>query len=109
MPRPITKDDIKKIRSFSAMWNERLVVKKHKLLGFYVLDENDNELPFSYQAFDNPHCGWAGLSWITLETFRRRQKLGHPKPRKKAVKQLLREPDFGLEEMALAEAIMNGG
>jgi hypothetical protein len=74
-------------------------------LGLVVYDAYDQNLPYAYRYNDEQQYP----NWVTLATFKLRQKLGHPA--KKMIKQShhkLPEPDFGLEEMALAEAIMNG-
>ncbi len=46
--------------------------------------------------------------WITKKAFRQRQRLGLPKPRKKPVKLMLQEMDFGLEEIERAMGLMDG-
>lgn len=97
MPRPLTKED-------KLLYEPYYKVKRDKVLGLYIHDLHDDKFPYAYQI-----SGDGNIQWITAQTFKRRQKLGHPKPRKKPIKQMLREPDFGLDEMALAEAIINGG
>lgn len=99
MPRPITKKDANDLMDIGYD------VHTTKALGYYVFDRNDHRYPYAYQMSNDGRR----FCWITTGTFNRRKRLGHPQPRKKRLKLIMREPDFGLEEMALAEAIINGG
>jgi len=100
MPRPITKKDIKRWRE---RYSFRLTVKTDEVLGLFIKIpvEIGGLSPYAYSA---GACG--DPIWVSWQTIRKRKRSGHPK---KKPKQFLREPDFGLEEMALAEQIMNGG
>ena len=98
MPRPITKEDIKRWRKTGG-WDS-LKSKTCPVLGLYVNMDGAYDL-YAYSADRYGHP-----VWCNFKTLMRRKKIGQPKKR---IKQFLREPDFGLEEMALADQIMNGG
>lgn len=113
MPKPITK----------AWWNEfrkspsnlfyftniididngcRLRLKKHHILGFYIFDTKDADLPYSYSInrYGEP-------IWITSRAFQRRAPLGFPKPRGKR-RHMKDISIFSMDEMELAQSIMEG-
>src|SRR5258705_12352855 len=105
MPRPLTKKDIAIFRKKYG-WSKSWTIHKDKKLGIYLYDPSDRDFPFACEMYLHSHNQpWP--RWITAKSFRRKQKLGHSKPRKKRVKQIMSEPDFGLDEMAIAEAIIN--
>lgn len=95
MPRPITKKDIKR-------WRTHLHFRKsnHSLLGVYITHRYSDGFAYATRISD----GWP--HWVSKKTLEKRKRTGHPIKKFKAK---MREPDFGLEEMALAEAIINGG
>jgi len=93
MPRPITKKDLKLFPNHRRFNDPKL--------GLVVKAAYEDK--FAYQVCAK---GYPYAIWVSKKTLRKRQILGHPKKR---VKQIMREPDFGLEEMALAESIINGG
>src|SRR5258708_5828391 len=102
MPVPITKEAVKKCRK-NTHWQSSWKLRKHKTLGYYLYDPNDDMHSHAYSLYE--HYGYP--KWISRKAFERRIKLGPIKPRKKYVKQIMREPDFGLDEMAIAERIIN--
>src|SRR5258708_7215220 len=103
MPRPITKEDIKKGRKKHG-WTAAWEIRKDKNLGIYLYDSTDYAYAYACEILLTTACP----RWITKKQFIRKQKLGHStKPRKKYVRQIMREPDFGLDEMAIAERIIN--
>jgi len=106
MPRPITKEDIKKGRKENGWggWPDVWKVRKDKTLGIYLYDPSDRTFTYACEVYLHRHNR---PRWITKETFKRKQKRGHSKPCKKHIRQIMREPDFGLDEMAIAEAIIN--
>lgn len=108
MPRPITKEDIKKAFAAGIYDKRRFKIKTDDKLCIVVFDKEDRIQPWAYACYST-RDGGTYLRWVNARTFKLRQKIGHPKPRKKHIKQMLGEPEFGLEEMALAETIMNGG
>ena len=106
MPRPITKEAIKKARK-SQHWQSQWKLRKHKILGYYLYDTNDDGI--LCHAYSLYKIGFP--VWVSRNDFQRyiqrRIKRGPIKPRKKYIKQIMREPDFGLDEMAIAERIIN--
>lgn len=96
MARPITKKDITKWKE----WDQITVYKPHPKLGIIVYaPEGDC---YAYSAYNN------GLAhWVTKETLEKRKKLGPPAKRKR--KHLMQESMFSLDEMAVAEDIINRG
>lgn len=100
MPRAITKEDIKRIRAYYEL---SLTIKPHEKLG-YIVRVNDDV--YAYQVFESRYGGTLLLNFVSKKTIDLRKRIG---PAKKRIKQILKDPDFGLEEMALAEAMINGG
>lgn len=95
--RPITKEDIKNWR---GTWDNIKVFKPDEVLGitvsigfYHAYAANENGLP----------------KWVSGRTLAKRRKLGFPKKRKMKPKQMLQDGPFSLDEMAIAEAIINGG
>src|SRR6266576_2199512 len=101
MPRPITKEAIKKLRK-GPHWQSSWKLRKHKIVGYYLYDPNDNMLSHAYSLYSNYNFP----DWVSKKDFQKRIKRGPIKPRKKRIKQIMREPDFGLDEMAIAERII---
>ncbi|SRR6266436_6097827 len=106
MPIPITKEAIKKCRK-TLYWQSQWKLKKHKILGYYLYDPDDDLRSHAYSLYANYNFP----NWVSRKDFQRciqrRIKRGTIKPRKKHIKQIMREPDFGLDEMAIAERIIN--
>ncbi len=106
MTIPITKEVVKKARK-NSQWPSSWKLRKHKILGYYLYDTNDDDiLSHAYSLYS---IGFP--VWVSKKDFQRRIKRlikrGPTKPRKKYIKQIMREPDFGLDEMAIAERIIN--
>ena len=95
MPRPITKQDIEHWNFFSDL----VKIKKDRVLGIVLM----NSVFFAYSTYNDG----SSPIWVSEKTFRKRQKIGHPSPRKKPVKLRMAEGPFSLDEMALAESIMD--
>lgn len=100
MPRAITKEDIKRIRSAYSDYGF-IRIKPHKKLGYIV----EIRGVYAYRVFENRY-GQLILHLVDKKTIDLRKRIG---PAKKRIKQILKDPDFGLEEMALAEAMINDG
>ncbi len=105
MPIPITKEAVKKARK-NLQWPSSWKLRKHKILGYYLYDPDDDDVlshAYSLYKIGFPH-------WVSRKDFQRhiqrRIKRG-TKPRKKYIKQIMREPDFGLDEISIAERIIN--
>ena len=93
MPRPITKADLRKLDPHSVH------ISHDDVLGIIVIIvKNPTFCSYSVDRFGE-------FKWCSQKTLERRKRIGHPKPRKK--KQILREPEFGLDEIALAERIIS--
>ena len=103
MPIPITKEAIKKARK-NLHWPSNWKLRKHKILGYYLYDPHDNLRSHAYSLYNKDY---SFPNWVSRKDFQRRIKRGPIKPRKKYIKQIMREPDFGLDEMAIAERIIN--
>ena len=99
MPRPITKKDI---IAWNKSWANGTLrgraVKRHDKIGIYIKTPSDPQYCYSVDKRDRP-------IWVVKSTIQKRKSKGWPKKR---VKVLMREPDFGLDEMALAERIIAG-
>ena len=100
MARPITKADVK-------IWRERysaarITIKKYEMLGITIIFNTGlrGHRLYSYAA-----DGRGDPIWVCKATILKRARIGRPKKRPKLI---MREPDFGLDEMALAEHIMAG-
>lgn len=96
MPRPITKADIKRWRNHPYL---TFRVTHCAVLGITIKRNGHPYWAYATRANNLPH-------WVLKGTLQKRKRMGRPKKR---YKQIMKEPDFGLEEMELAEAIMNGG
>jgi len=95
MPRPITKADIMRWRREGY----HFCVKYNDLLGITVIFS----ALYSYSVYYD-----GTPKFVTEKTLARRMKIGHPKPRKpRKKKQILRDPEFGLDEISLAEEIIS--
>jgi hypothetical protein len=107
MPRPINKEDLKELRANYAHRNIKFLTDE--VLGLVVRDMTPGDnFPWSYRVFRARPFRGLILLWVRDGTFKLRKKLGQPKPRKKHIKQIMREPDFPLDEIALAQEIMEG-
>jgi len=102
MPIPITKEAVKKLKK-NLQWQSYWKLRKHKILGYYLYDPNDDLHSHAYSLYGNYNFP----NWVSREDFQSRIKRGPIKPRKKHIKQIMREHDFGLDEMAIAERIIN--
>jgi|SRR6266446_1346769 len=102
MPIPITKEAVKRLRKIFH-WDSSWKLRKHKILGYYLYDPSDDLRSHAYSLYRE----YGFPKWVSRKNFERRIKRGPIKPRKKYIKQIMREPDFGLDEMAIAERIIN--
>lgn len=101
MPRPFTDEEIRIINITSEY-----EVGFDDKLGFYIHDPRDAELSHSY-SYEVSNDGNIKF-WVNAKTFKLRQRLGRPNPPKRRNRLRMREMDFGLEEMEVAERIMEG-
>lgn len=100
MMRPITKKDVKR---WKFTWGGIREIKGYFTLGRVIhIGHGWGLYAYAARADGNP-------GWVNKRTLERRAKLGWPKKRNKKPKQLLQDGPFSLEEMAIAEAIINGG
>ena len=93
MPRPITKEDIKRLKKQCD--DASIKVFTHPVLGIYILLD-DWVYCYSLTIKGDP-------IWVGKETIQKRKLTGHPKKR---IKQMLRDDIFSLDEMGAAEAII---
>lgn len=79
----------------------RFILKRSKSLGWYVYDKEDNE--YSYRTWN---CGGELVmpAWIKERSFKRRENIGLPKPRRKRT--ILPDSMFSLDELELASQVM---
>lgn len=98
--RPITKEDVKR---WKFIWGEIREIKGYFTLG-RVIHIGGKWGLYAYAARTNGNPGW-----VNKRTLERRAKLGFPKKRKMKPRQMLQDGSFSLDEMAIAEAIINGG
>ena len=96
MGRPVTKADVKRLRD--ACYT--ISTSTDKMLGLIICWGGNSPPLFAYQMTN------AGeFCWVSERTINLRKKIGRPKKR---VKQIMKDPDFGLEEIAKAMEIMEG-
>jgi hypothetical protein len=93
MGRPVTKADAKHLRD---AWYP-ISTSTDKMLGLIICWKGSPPL-FAYQMTN------AGeFCWVLERTINLRKKIGRPKKR---FKQIMKDPDFGLDELAKAMEIM---
>lgn len=99
MARPITQKDVKR---WKGLWRDVVVMEKpHPKLGIIVYADRDCDM-CAYSAYNN-----GNPKWVTKKTLQNRKRLGPPSKRKR--KLLMQENMFSLDEMAIAEDIINRG
>lgn len=81
----------------------RFILRRSKSLGYYIYDKADNE--YSWRAAK--YNGEMIPIWIKPRSFKRRERLGLPKPRQPRRKRtILPDSMFSLNELELASQIM---
>lgn len=97
MPRPITKEDIKRWRG----WGMGFRAYTDDNLGLYIKDIYGWVPLWAYRANTSDKLP----SWVTKETFKKRRKLGHPPARRK--RQIMKDIGmFSQDEMEQAMKVM---
>lgn len=97
MPRPITKDDIKRWRD--SGWTFRAYA--HDKLGWYIVLSGTWQPSYAYAT--NLTDGYP--SFCSNEVLAKRKKIGHPKPRRKP--KMMRDISmFSFDEIEKAMKVM---
>jgi len=105
MPRPITKADIMRWRREGY----HVDVKYNDLLGITAIFSEPSAVYSYYVNFYSYSVYYDGTPiFVTKKTLATRMKIGHPKPRKpRKKKQIMSDPEFGLDEIGLAQEIIS--